>query len=217
MVRRTRLRDAGVDIALPAYTEPAMHFLAHLLLIELIPLLWMAWVLYWYLGAGTLKPVARRESGWQRASHFGPIWIAVLLFVLPDHRLGILVTRLWPGTWTGYFIGVALVVLGLGFSVLARLHLGANWSAEVTLKQDHSLVRSGPYRWLRHPIYTGLLVAFAGSAVALDQWRGVLALLIMLTALVFKLRREERWMTAQFGAEYVDYRRASWALVPFVW
>ena len=184
------------------------------LLQELIPLLWLVWLLYWWLGAGRLKAVARRESRLQRASHGVPLALAALLLVLPGHALGALATPFIARSWTGYGIGVALVALGLGYAAQARRHLGANWSATVTLKQAHSLIRSGPYRHVRHPIYTGLLLAFAGSALAQAQWRGLLALLLVTGSLWFKLRREERWLLEHFGDDYAEYRKTSWALLP---
>ena len=181
---------------------------------ELIPLLWLVWLLYWWLGAGRLKAVERRESRLQRASHGVPLALAVLLFVLPGHALGALATPFIARSWAGYGIGVALVALGLGYAARARRHLGANWSGTVTLKQGHSLIRSGPYRHVRHPIYTGILLAFVGSALALAEWRGVLAVLLAAVALIFKLRREERWMLERFCNDYAEYRKASWALLP---
>ena len=191
-----------------------MSPLLRTLLQELIPLLWLVWLLYWLLGAGRLKAVARRESRLQRASHGVPLVLAALLLVLPGHALGALATLFIARSWTGYGIGVALVALGLGYAVQARRHLGANWSGTVTLKQGHSLIRNGPYRHVRHPIYTGLLLAFAGSALALAEWRGVLAVLLAAVALIIKLRREERWMLQHFGDDYAEYRKTSWALLP---
>ena len=191
-----------------------MSPLLRTLLQELIPLLWLAWLLYWWLGAGRLKAVARRESRLQRASHGVPLVLAVLLFVLPGHALGALATPFIARSRASYGIGVALVALGLGYAVRARRHLGANWSATVTLKQGHSLIRSGPYRHVRHPIYTGRLLAFAGSALALAQWRGLLALLLVTGSLWLKLRREERWLLQHFGDDYAEYRKTSWALLP---
>ncbi len=191
-----------------------MSPLLRTLLQELIPRLWLAWLLYWWLGAGRLKAVARRESRLQRTSHGVPLVLAALLLVLPGHALGALATLFIARSWTGYGIGVALVALGLGYAVQARRHLGANWSATVTLKQAHSLIRNGPYRHVRHPIYTGLLLAFAGSALALAQWRGLLALLLVTGSLWLKLRREERWLLQHFGDDYAEYRKTSWALLP---
>ena len=191
-----------------------MNPLLRTLLQELIPLLWLVWLLYWWLGAGRLKAVARHESRLQRASHGIPLVLAALLFLLPGHVLGVLATPFIARSWTGYGIGVALVALGLGYAARARRHLGANWSGTVTLKQGHSLIRSGPYRHVRHPIYTGILLAFVGSALALAEWRGVLAVLLAAVALIIKLRREERWMLQRFGNDYAEYRKASWALLP---
>jgi len=94
--------------------------------------------------------------------------------------------------------------------------LGGNWSGSVTLKREHEIIRSGPYRWIRHPIYTGLLLAFVGSALARPEWRGGLAVLIVVVALWRKLRLEERWLAELFGPAYSDYKRHSWALLPFV-
>ncbi|HVB83424.1 MAG TPA: isoprenylcysteine carboxylmethyltransferase family protein [Rhodanobacteraceae bacterium] len=194
-----------------------MSPLPHLLLTNLIPLLWLAWLMYWWLGAGQLKAVERRESSAQRASHAIPLVFAALLFLLPARPLGILAAPFIARSGIGYGIGLTLVALGLGFAAQARRHLGANWSAIVTLKHDHSLIRSGPYRYVRHPIYTGMLIAFAGSALALGEWRGLLAMLLVVAALVVKLRREECLMLEHFGTAYADYRRASWALLPWVY
>jgi len=184
---------------------------------HLIPVMWLALFIYWWFGAGRLKAVERRESRVQRASHLVPMLLAALLFILPGRDLGMLAAPFMERTLTSYSIGVVLVVLGCGLAILARRHLGANWSAAVTLKHDHSLVQSGPYRYLRHPIYTGLVLAFAGNALALGEWRGLLALLMVCVSLVFKLRREERWMLEHFGTTYADYRRRSWALLPWIY
>ena len=111
---------------------------------------------------------------------------------------------------------MVVTALGLGLSVWARVHIGGNWSAIVTIKRDHALVRDGPYRYVRHPIYTGILLAFVGSALARDEWRGVLATAIAFAALWRKLRLEELWLTEVFGDEYRRYRNEVRALIPFV-
>ena len=188
-----------------------------LLLGNPIPLLWLAWFMYWCFGAGKLKAIERRESAMRRASHAIPMVVAALLFLLPARSLGMLAAPIIARSGIGYGIGLTLVMLGLGFAVQARRHLGANWSAMVTLKHEHSLIRSGPYQYLRHPIYTGMLAAFAGSALALGEWRGLLAMLLVVVALLVKLRREECLMLEHFGTAYADYRRASWALLPWIY
>jgi protein-S-isoprenylcysteine O-methyltransferase Ste14 len=103
---------------------------------------------------------------------------------------------------------------GLSFTVWARLRLDTNWSGAVQVKAAHALVRTGPYRWVRHLIYTGMLAALLGNAIAVDQWRGLLAFGIVLAGFVYKLRLEERWMIETFGDAYVEYRKHSKALIP---
>ena len=97
------------------------------------------------------------------------------------------------------------------------MHLAGNWSGTVTLKQDHELVRSGPYALVRHPIYTGILLATIGAVVANDRWSAVLALALMAAAFLRKIATEERFMAEAFGPAYADYRRATARLVPYVW
>jgi protein-S-isoprenylcysteine O-methyltransferase Ste14 len=87
----------------------------------------------------------------------------------------------------------------------------------VTIKRGHTIVRSGPYRRIRHPIYSGLLLAIAGTALARGEWRGPVALLIVVAALARKIRLEERWLGESFGAEYAEYRAMSWALLPWLY
>ena len=182
---------------------------------HVIPALWLAWGLYWVVSARGGKTVRRRESWVSRAAHLVPLMIAGLLVAVPSLP-GWLGARWLPDTGGAYLTGVGLVAFGLGFSVWARVVLGGNWSATVTLKRGHEIVRAGPYTWIRHPIYTGLLLAFAGCGVARGEWRGILAVLIAGAALWRKLRLEERWLTEEFGTRYTDYRRETWALIPFV-
>jgi protein-S-isoprenylcysteine O-methyltransferase Ste14 len=183
---------------------------------NLIPALWLAWCVYWMIAARSVKADRRRESVRARAAHLVPLVVAAWLVAASTLPVGFLCARLWPATPRTYFGGALLVALGLGFACWARVHIGRNWSGIVTVKQDHELVRSGPYRWVRHPIYSGLLLAFVGSAVARGERRGVLAVAIAFLALWAKLRVEECWMTETFGAQYTRYRAEVAALIPFV-
>jgi protein-S-isoprenylcysteine O-methyltransferase Ste14 len=177
--------------------------------------LWLAWLLYWLWSARGLKRVRRRESEASRAAHVVPLAIVVMLLAAPS-LAGWLGTRWRAAGAASGWTGVGLVAAGLAFSVWARVVLGGNWSATVTLKDGHEIVRAGPYRLVRHPIYSGLLLAIAGSAVALGEWRGLVAFALAAGALWRKLRLEERWLTDEFGARYADYRRQTRALIPFI-
>jgi protein-S-isoprenylcysteine O-methyltransferase Ste14 len=181
-----------------------------------IPALWVLWALYWFVASRDVKVTQRVESAVSRWGHMGPLLIAALLFSVRSLPLPWLYERFIPATNAGFFAGVALVAAGLAFAVWARVVLGRNWSGVVTVKQDHELIRRGPYAIVRHPIYTGLLAGFAGSALALGQWRGVIALVIVCVALWRKLRLEECWMAEIFGEYYAQYRREVAALVPFL-
>ena len=123
---------------------------------------------------------------------------------------------MFPWAPWSFWAATLIIAIGLLFAVWARIHLGRNWSGSVTIKQEHELITSGPYAIVRHPIYTGLLLALIGTAMARAEWRGLLAVLIATAALWRKFRVEERWMTEQFGQQYKAYGARVPALVPGV-
>ena len=141
---------------------------------------------------------------------------AIVLLVLQNIPFDILDERFVPSGFTSFWIGVIFTANGLLFSIWARNHLGTNWSQAVTIKQDHQLVTSGPYAFVRHPIYTGLLFALFGTAVAIGKWRGLVAVVLVFAVLFYKLRLEEKLMRAQFGETYATYSRRVSALIPFI-
>ena len=112
--------------------------------------------------------------------------------------------------------GLGITVCGVALSIWARLTLGENWSASATVKQDHTLIVRGPYQAVRHPIYTGLLVALLGSALQRGLLRSFLAVIICAVSLWMKVAVEEDFMVRRFGQEYLRYRREVSALVPFL-
>jgi protein-S-isoprenylcysteine O-methyltransferase Ste14 len=111
-------------------------------------------------------------------------------------------------------LGVALTGLGVAFAIWARIYLGSNWSGSVQLKVGHELIRGGPYGWVRHPIYTGLLVAIVGTGLVRGQVRGVLAFFVLLAGFWVKLGIEEQVMRKTFGEKYEEYASRTGALVP---
>jgi protein-S-isoprenylcysteine O-methyltransferase Ste14 len=183
---------------------------------RLILVLWLLWCVYWFAASVRSKPTVRQESFASAALHRVPLLLAVALFLVHRGRLGWLGARFLPRNealfW--FWLGTVMVAAGLGWTVLARVYLGGNWSSGVTVKRDHELIRTGPYRWTRHPIYTGILVAFAGSAIALGEWRGLIALALAVLAFLRKSAVEERFMMAQFPAAYPRYRAEVPALLP---
>jgi protein-S-isoprenylcysteine O-methyltransferase Ste14 len=183
--------------------------------LNIIGILWVAWLVYWAIASIGTKPSTRVQSGSARMLYLVPLIVAGVLLFEPL-RLGVLDVRVIPRSWEGALVGLVIVVTGLLFAVWARVHLGANWSGEVTVKEGHELIQSGPYRLVRHPIYTGLIVALVGTAVALGSWRGALAVIIAAASFWWKLKLEERWMLETFGDEYRKYQSRAAALIPFL-
>jgi protein-S-isoprenylcysteine O-methyltransferase Ste14 len=138
---------------------------------------------------------------------------------------------LGPGEWFGHnwlregivphtvpviAIALMIVVTGVALACWSRYLLGRNWSSVVQIKQDHELIEAGPYRYIRHPIYTGILLAFIGSALKVGDVRGIFAVLIVFISFWRKLRMEERMLGETFGEVYVAYRARTKALIPGV-
>lgn len=176
---------------------------------------WLAFALCWLLLAIGTKSTQRRESISSRLVHVVPLVVGAVLIGWRSVPWEWLALRLWPRAPAPYFVGLALLYAGLAFAVWARVHLGRNWSATVTVKHDHELIRSGPYALVRHPIYTGVLCAVLGTAVASGTVRAAFGLLIIGVALLRKLRIEEAFMRATFPGEYPRYCAEVPALLPF--
>ena len=182
----------------------------------LIFTLWMAWFAYWVIWAAGTKATRRRESAASRWSYTLTLLLGVLLIAWPRLDLGRLSWTLLPDAPWRYLTALALLVTGLLFTVWARVHLGGNWSGTVTLKEGHELVRTGPYAYVRHPIYTGLIIALLGSALACGEPRALIGLALVIASFVHKLRLEEQFMREVFPGDYERYSAAVPALVPFV-
>jgi protein-S-isoprenylcysteine O-methyltransferase Ste14 len=183
---------------------------------SLIPALWIMWLAYWAYSAIGAKRIERRESIGSRLGHQVPMAAGAFLLGVPHIAGPALEGRFHAHTFGWFLVGLAAVALGLGFSVVARHWLGGNWSSDVTVKEKHELIRSGPYAVVRHPIYTGMLLALLGTAIAIGRWRALIGLALIAAALLRKLAIEERFMRDTFGEAYARYRAEVSALVPFM-
>jgi protein-S-isoprenylcysteine O-methyltransferase Ste14 len=179
-----------------------------------ISVLWLLWVAYWIITWSRTKSDERRESEMSRRFHSGLIVAGAVVMTFPDILPPALNRRLITEHEWVYWLCAALVAAGLGFACWARAVLGANWSAAVVVKQGHELIRSGPYRYVRHPIYTGLLAALFGTALETGAWRGLIGFALIVVAIVYKYRTEEAFLSGKFGDDYVRYRAEVPALVP---
>lgn len=178
--------------------------------------LWFSYFAYWWAMSKNVKETERHEPAASRMGRLILLVCAAALLLLPRVAPFFLNVRFLPLAEWCFWVGVAMTTAGLLFSAWGRRHLGSNWSQSVTIKQDHELITSGPYALVRHPIYTGLLLGFLGSAVARGEWRGLLAVALVFGTLWQKLKREEKWMRAEFGEPYEAYSRRVAALVPYI-
>ena len=173
---------------------------------------WVIFSLYWEAAAKNAAATKSAETGASRGIHVFLTNAALILEMIPLRGVG----RFVALSSTIMVGGLAVEAMGLGLAIVARRHLGRNWSGEISIKVDHQLIRSGPYRKLRHPIYTGLLTMYAGTAVVSGTWVALAGFAVGAFAYARKIRLEEANLRVAFGAEYEGYRRESWALVPGV-
>jgi protein-S-isoprenylcysteine O-methyltransferase Ste14 len=174
---------------------------------------WWAFLIYWIISASRLKQVKTEEAQAGRLFHIAVMVLAFYLMFRTSFGIEILEHRFIADSLPLRYLGIALTWLGIAFAIWARYCIGANWSGRVTLKVDHQLIQSGPYAFVRHPIYTGLLVANAGAALFIGEWRCLAALAIFLAEISRKALKEEKLMLSEFGDRYGEYRRQSGFLV----
>ncbi len=185
---------------------------------------WISFVLYWAVSSiGVKKDVEGKRSWFWSTQGFMlrlAVAFAIILFAaLRGHLLNaydVVLRGLSVSSGSvSMTIGTILVVVGIGYAIWARAHLGRNWSSHPALKEHPELVTSGPYRYIRHPIYTGMLLAVLGSAIAVSVWWYIILIFVgvMFVRRVFK---EEEILTKEFSNQYLEYKKRTWALIPFV-
>jgi protein-S-isoprenylcysteine O-methyltransferase Ste14 len=176
--------------------------------------LWSGFFVIWLIWAISSKPTHTRESFQSRIPYL--VFTVAAFYAMFSHdvafgwmRLGILPRDPWIAD-----LGIAITAAGLLFAVWARAYLGGNWSGAVTVKVGHQLIRTGPYRWVRHPIYSGMVLAMIGTAINRGELRGVIGAALLWIGFTVKSRIEEQFMTVTFGQEYQEYRRTTGGIVP---
>lgn len=179
--------------------------------------LWFVLLAVWVIGAFTAKRIARRERAGTRIVQFIIVVSAYELMFNPYLAIGVLGWRFFKPNITVSWGGVALTAAGIAFAIWARFTLGRNWSGTVTVKEDHELIVRGPYRIVRHPIYTGFTLGMVGTALVVGQVRGLIAVALVVLAWRLKWPIEERFMLEEFGDRYAEYRKRVSALIPGIW
>ena len=171
---------------------------------------WGAFWVYWLVAASSAK---KGSVAWSRHVR---IRLVIALVVIVLVRAGVfrghgVSTNPWRAG-----LGLVLFAAGLGFAIWARLHIGRNWGSPMSKKHEPELVTSGPYRLVRHPIYSGILVGGLGTAVALS-WLWLIVVALAGAYFVYSAHVEERKMTQRFPEAYSTYRQRTKMLVPFVY
>ncbi|MER9297032.1 isoprenylcysteine carboxylmethyltransferase family protein [Mesorhizobium sp. M0621] len=179
-----------------------------------IAALWLIWLVSWLAAAFWADP-AQRRAGLQAELRYRVVTVfgATLLFIPAHGYEGRL--RLWIPNPIEAWICVVLIAIGLAFAWWARLHLGRLWSGTVTAKAEHRVVDTGPYGLVRHPIYTGLLLAILATMAAKGTAWGIAGAVLLTIGIVMKARLEERFLRGELGTAYDDYARRMPMLVPF--
>jgi protein-S-isoprenylcysteine O-methyltransferase Ste14 len=176
--------------------------------------LWILFALYWLVSALKRKKTKQRESIVHRMAYILPMIGVFYVLYNPRLHIGWLVTYFLPNTGQVQWAGVAVMVFGLGIACWARVHLGTNWSGVVTLKEGHELIRTGPYRNIRHPIYTGILIGFLGYAIVGGQVRGLVAMAVVWFSFFVKARHEEKFLAQEFGPKFEEHTQHTGMFLP---
>ena len=176
--------------------------------------LWLTFFVLWMVAALFTKRSVERIS-WQRGLRYGiPVVLGCYLMFSLKIDVPWLQHRLFSRSDSLDITAILITITGMLFAVWARIFLGRNWSSAPMIREQHELIRSGPYRLVRHPIYTGILLAMVGTFLANGKVRGLLAVLLVWLGWTIKSRMEEEFMVRTFGARYEEYRRTTGALVP---
>ena len=178
---------------------------------------WLAIFVLWAILAFTVKQTTGSRSDVRARIAVWGVMLAWLILFIDEMRPGVLALRFLPMDPAIANVGLVITIVGLGFAVWARLIIGRNWGGLITVQQDHQLMRKGPYGIVRHPIYSGFMLATLGTAVIWGEIGGLISVALIVISWGYKARLEEAFMIEQFGAEYEDYRRHVNALIPGIW
>jgi protein-S-isoprenylcysteine O-methyltransferase Ste14 len=175
--------------------------------------MWIIWAAVWTAMAfGNKQSIYRQSQSSRLAYLLATVGFCLFLAYGLDWR-----PRLFPSTITTQIAGIVLCSAGIGVTIWSRLILGTNWSAIVTLKENHELIRRGPYEYVRHPIYSGLILGVIGTVVALaPHLNGLLIAVFLIVMMKIKSLQEEKILIANFPGEYPQYKKEVKSLIPFV-
>lgn len=180
-------------------------------------------MLYWFISALSVRSI-QETRGWLGGNWYSIFYLIGSLLMVNFRflgRLGIptgtLATILFQHTLIQNVVVIMLLIAGLSIAILARHTLAGNWSGQVALKKDHVLITTGLYQYVRHPIYTGMLLMILGTALSFGTLGAAIGFLIILVGILLKLKQEEALMAEHFAEEYASYKQRTKTLIPFLW
>jgi protein-S-isoprenylcysteine O-methyltransferase Ste14 len=176
--------------------------------------LWGIFAAYWFIGALTTAKTKARESQLSSLPRNAVLALGGVLLFGKWFSGSLLRRRFIPALPSIWATGVLLTIAGLGLAFWARYHLGRYWSGQITLKENHTLVCTGPYKYLRHPIYSGILLAVVGTGLTIGLYRALLGVLLVSLGLWWKARQEDAWLAQAFGEQFEQQRRRTGRLLP---
>jgi protein-S-isoprenylcysteine O-methyltransferase Ste14 len=173
---------------------------------------WLIILLYWIIEAKTNSQTDFRSE----ITSLAKLMFSFLIIYLPLLIGGWFAKELYANNNLTNILGVTLCALGIGFAIWARNILGINWSGKIMIQKEHSLIKEGPYDLVRHPQYTGLLIALLGTALMLGQIFGFVWCLFLMIGLIAKSKQEEKILANEFPKDYPEYKKRTRMLIPFI-
>ena len=181
---------------------------------SLVAYAWMAMMLYWLVSALNVKRTKFLAPRRVRVIQLAFLIPGCLLLFTPRYRAGPLHLALLPRSATVAFVGVAITFAGVAFAIWARYILGSNWSSQVAIRENHELIQTGPYRWIRHPIYTGIIGGVCGSATVVGELGAFLGVALITVGLAYKGKQEELNLRATFGDSWIAHQQRTGMFLP---
>jgi protein-S-isoprenylcysteine O-methyltransferase Ste14 len=181
---------------------------------QICSLLWTVLLVVWAIAWLRTKRNQERAPFVSRLSYGVPVVLASWLLFSENFPFTWLQNRIIPKNIYTEAAAITVTALGIALAIWARFYLGQNWSSAPTVKVGHELIRTGPYAWVRHPIYSGLILAMIGTAIARREPRGFVSVVLLWLAFLIKSRIEEKFMRKTFGPQYEDYSKSTGALIP---
>ncbi|RMD02315.1 isoprenylcysteine carboxylmethyltransferase family protein [Clostridium autoethanogenum] len=187
--------------------------------INIVSYIWSIFWIYWILAAiKTRSNVKKESSGQMKIERSVHVILVIIAYVITlfQFKNTFLWNRIIPNYGYAQYIGITILVLSLLFAIWARIVLGRNWSGAIQKVEGQRLVCSGPYKYIRNPIYTSMVCGFFGTFITFGSLTSFIGFCIILITYIIKINREQRFLIIEFGDEYEKYIKRSWALIPYI-